>query len=227
MRPVDKGLSPGTFTSYDQAKPTLTERIGDYCSYCERQIETNLAIEHVRPKSLDTHLGLEWSNFLLGCANCNSSKGDSPVDIDDFLWPDTENTIRAFSYNEGGIVEPALGLSPELEAKAWASIRLTGLDKYPGNPNKTPTKADQRWLRRLEALTKARRARNIVNGNDTPETRELAVEVCMGKGMLSIWYTVFEGDADMRRRLIEAFPGTAPDCFDANADPVARPGGKL
>lgn len=227
MRPVDKGPAPDTFTSYGQAKQPLLNRLGDYCSYCERQIETNLAIEHVQPKSLEPGLELEWSNFLLGCNNCNSSKSNTPVDLDDFLWPDTDNTLRAFIVKEGGIVEPAAGLPPQLEDKARATIHLVGLDKYPTNPGREPTEADRRWLRRIQALEKAAYARAYLQRIDDEEARTLIVRWAQDAGMFSIWYAVFAGDSDMRRRLIDAFDGTAPNCFDANANPIARPGGQL
>ncbi|MCW7555679.1 hypothetical protein NX722_24235 [Endozoicomonas gorgoniicola] len=43
----------------------------------------------------------------------------------------------------------------------------------------------------------------------------------------SIWMTVFADDADMLNRLIQALPGAAQNCFDANGQPVTRPGGQL
>ena len=67
------------------AAPQLQERLGDYCSYCERQIETHLAVEHIKPKSHDPGLRRAWNNFLLACTNCNSSKGGTPVNVADFL----------------------------------------------------------------------------------------------------------------------------------------------
>src|SRR2546425_11096780 len=51
MRPVDKGAAPAVYARYQDAGPDLRARLGDYCSYCERQIETHLAVEHVQPKS--------------------------------------------------------------------------------------------------------------------------------------------------------------------------------
>jgi hypothetical protein len=38
---------------------------------------------------------------------------------------------------------------------------------------------------------------------------------------------VFADDPDMRRRFIDAFPGTARDCFDTSGNPVNRPGGRI
>src|SRR5260221_6501574 len=75
MRPVDKGAAPALYENYQEAGPDLQVRLGDFCSYCERQIETHLAVEHVQPKSHVPALATVWSNFLLGCVHCNSSKG--------------------------------------------------------------------------------------------------------------------------------------------------------
>jgi uncharacterized protein (TIGR02646 family) len=229
MRPVERGAAPQVFTNYRDAYPHLVDRLGDYCSYCERQIETHLAVEHVQAKDPVPALATEWSNFLLGCVNCNSIKGDTAIVLADLVWPDTDNTISAFEYQAGGIVEPRGGLSLELHGKAKATLRLVGLDKFPGNPdpNRQPTSADQRWLRRFQAWEKAEWCRKQVAENDTNEVRSLVVEVAKGRGMYSIFWTVFAGDIDLRRRLREAFIGTSFACFDVNEDAQARPGGQI
>ncbi len=227
MRPVDKGAPPAAYTKYQDAGSDLQERLGPYCSYCERQIETNLAIEHIRPKSLVVALETHWANFLLGCVNCNSSKGDTAIALLDYFWPDSDNTLRAFEYHRGGLVGPHPVLSPNLNTKATATIALLGLDKYPGNPGREPTSADKRWLRRQEAWEIAERCRETLVDVDTPRVRTLITEVAVGRGEFSIWWTVFAGDSDMRRRLREAFVGTHPGSFDANEDLSARGGGQL
>jgi uncharacterized protein (TIGR02646 family) len=227
MRPVDKGAAPSAYGRYQDAGPDLQARIGDYCSYCERQIETNLAIEHVQPKSLVPGLETDWSNFLLACVNCNSSKGNAVVNLTDYLWPDVDNTLGAFAYVRGGLVEARATLAPELHGKAQASIHLTGLDRNPGNPGREPSATDRRWLRRQQAWQKAEWCRQKLAEQDTVHTRELIVEVATGRGEFSIWWTVFAGDVDMRRRLRNAFLGTHAASFDANEDILARVGGQL
>lgn len=227
MRPVDKGMAPGTYAKYQDALPDLKGRLGDYCSYCERQIETNLAVEHVQPKLHVPALLTNWSNFLLGCVNCNSIKGHDPINLTDYFWPDTDNTMRAFNYVRGGLIQPDPTLGPGLAAKATATIRLTGLDLDPGNPGRKPTTADQRWLRRQQAWKMAERYRTILTKQDTAETRELIVDVATARGEFSIWWTVFANDIDMRRRLREAFIGTHGTSFDINENLVPRVGGLL
>ena len=227
MRPVDKGSAPAVYTRYQDAGPDLQSRLGDYCSYCERQIETNLAVEHVQPKSLVPALATTWSNFLLGCVNCNSNKGDTLVDLPDVVWPDSDNTLRAFEYVRGGLIGLHPGLEAPMAVKARATLQLVGLDRFPGNPGREPTLADRRWLRRQEIWQMAEMDRGRLAANNTVEVRELIVENALGRGMFSIWWTVFSGDVDMRRRLRSAFAGTDHPSFDAQEDLLPRAGGQL
>lgn len=229
MRPVDRGNAPRVYADYKDAGPDLQERLGDYCSYCERQIETHLAVEHVRPKSLNPALATNWSNFLLGCVHCNSTKGDTPINVADYFWPDLDNTLRAVEYVRGGLVRAHPSRSQAEQAKATATIRLTGLDKDPGNPDVTrrPTDSDRRWLRRSQAWDLATRYRQKLAVNDSIDLREAIVDIALGRGRFSIWWTIFAGDSDMRRRLRVAFVGTEGRCFDANEDGIPHPAGQI
>lgn len=229
MRPVQRGPEPveAPFGAYGEALKPLTDRLGRYCSYCERPVLVSLAVEHVQPKSLEEDLELEWTNFLLGCTNCNSTKSDKPVAIADFLWPDLDNTALAFRY-EGGVISANDDLSAELQDKAARSLALTGLDRHPGAAT-PPTDKDRRWFDRLQATARARHYREQLQTNPDPALRAAVVDIAVLSGSWSIWYAEFEGDDAMRRALIEGYPGTAADCFDENQgfDCVARPGGQL
>src|SRR5262245_18942638 len=92
MRPVDKGVAPAEYARYQDAGRDLQARLGDFCSYCERQIETHLAVEHVQPKIRRASLRNAWSYFLLGCVHFNSRKGKKRVALRDYYWPDNDNT---------------------------------------------------------------------------------------------------------------------------------------
>ncbi len=227
VRPIDKGVAPRVYTNYQDAGRDLQQRLGDYCSYCERQIETNLAVEHVQPKSRAQELVATWENFLLGCANCNSTKGMAPVILKDYFWPDVDNTLRSFTYREGGLVEPNPTLVPRMREKAVATLQLTGLDRYPGGVGTPPSTKDRRWLRRQEAWELAERYRNLLGARDSKEVRELIVDVATSRGVFSIWWTVFEGDIDMRKRLRRAFKGTHGGSFGSDENAVPRAGGQL
>lgn len=227
MRPVDKGSAPvATYANYAAALPDLEQRLGRYCSYCERYIATNLAVEHVQTKSLVPALALTWSNFLLACVNCNSCKGATPITFADYLWPDSDNTLRAFEYCTGGVVAPRSALAAPLRAKAQASAALVGLDRVPGAAV-PPTQSDLRWLKRFETWRKANDALRRLTQNDTEELREQIVDTALATGLFSIWWTVFAVDRNMRSRLRAAFVGTCSNSFDADENVQARPGGQL
>lgn len=225
MRPITRGLRPNmTFSHYREAFPALKANLGPYCNYCERRLPTNLAIEHVKPKSLNKSLALDWDNFLLACCNCNSSKGDIDVALADYIWPDSSNTIRAIDYSSG-LVRNRLNPTDPAYSLVDALINLVGLDKDPGHPKKErrPDVSDQRWKDRLDTLDRARRCSARLVACDTVELREIIVESALGWGSFAIWFEVFKNDLDMCSRLIRAFPGTAKNCFD-NHSPVRRPG---
>jgi len=231
MRPVDKGTAPDqAFTQYRDAFPMLRDRIGPYCSYCERRLPVNLAIEHLVPKSLEPGLALKWENFLLGCTNCNSTKGDKPVIASGCLWPDRDNTMRAFVYREGGFVEIGAGLASEVYQMALMLRDLVGLDRHPGGPGTPPTQADERWRQREEIFELAlsyRKRLAQVDQSHLEVFQDAIADLARQSGFFSVWMTVFEHDQDMRRRFISSFTGTCSLCFDQHGNPVARPGGAL
>jgi 5-methylcytosine-specific restriction endonuclease McrA len=87
VRPIDKGEAPAVYDKYEDAKPDLQNRIGRYCSYCERRVPASLAVEHVEAKINAQGLILTWENFLLACSNCNSTKSAARIDLADYLGP--------------------------------------------------------------------------------------------------------------------------------------------
>ena len=237
MRPVNRGPIPTdesgnetNFHKYRDARGKLIERLGETCSYCEMRLDSGLAVEHVRPKKPDgvdeniIERELDWYNFLLACPNCNSTKGNKDVVPDDYLWPDKDNTFRAFTYSEGGIITPSTELSAELQSKANATIELTGLDKRPLND---PKASDRRWKNRREVWNIAVRTKERLSRTDNDNVREIIVYTMAGHGYWSIWMTVFQDDSDMLRRFIKALPGTADDCFDHDGIPIQRRGGQV
>lgn len=234
MRPVERGprpINPQTgeekvFSAYKYARRDLIDRMGQYCSYCETRLNASLAVEHVRPKDPVPELELEWDNFLLGCTNCNSTKNDTNVVLVDYYWPDRHNTYIPFVYTEDGRLEISSDLqAPEIQ-KAQAMADLVGLQKYPNNA----TASDRRWLNRKEAYQKALRNRKRLFEASThgPENRrlflDLLIELATSSGFFSIWFSVFEAENDVRKALLEAFPGTHLESFDAgnHYSPVKR-----
>jgi uncharacterized protein (TIGR02646 family) len=126
MRPIRRGSSPiaADYQDYKKAQPDLVARLGLYCSFCERRIPTNMAVEHIQPKGLAAyaHLIGRWDNFLLACVNCNSTKKDKDVNLANVLLPDRDNTFAALRYLCDGSIQPSpLAVATGLEQ--WSLTR--------------------------------------------------------------------------------------------------------
>ncbi|MCA9131228.1 MAG: HNH endonuclease, partial [Planctomycetales bacterium] len=210
MRPIRRGQSPLAvdFADFTHAKPDLVGRLGLYCSYCERRVATNLAVEHIQPKSMPAyaHLAGCWNNFLLGCVNCNSSKLTKDVVLANILIPDRDNTFHALQYLEDGTIEPsAAAVAAGLEPKVNATLALTGLDKAALN---TPDVNGQqvaldRVRQRMEAWLLAVESLNdIVSNPAVAAMRGSVIRTAIATGFFSIWMTVFQADQDMLNRLV-------------------------
>ncbi|HMN28263.1 MAG TPA: HNH endonuclease [Caldilineaceae bacterium] len=66
-------------SNYGNARGALVTAVGQYCSYCEIPVNSNLHVEHVLPKNSFPAQSLSWTNFLLACPSCNTTKGDNPA----------------------------------------------------------------------------------------------------------------------------------------------------
>ncbi|MCK6521418.1 HNH endonuclease [Myxococcota bacterium] len=200
-------------TEYAHARPVLLRRMGDYCSYCEVHAPT-LAVEHIRCKDKNPTLELEWSNFLLACTSCNSTKLISVSTEDDVaarLWPDRDRTQDAFVYSAGGVVSIAELKDPAELSKAKMTAEMVGLLKRPGaglKPEQIKTASDRRWELRSQAWDEANDARKDLLEQPTPLVRRRILKEAKACGFFSIWLTVFRDDAEMVERLIEEFNGT-------------------
>ncbi|MCZ4693786.1 HNH endonuclease [Ancylomarina euxinus] len=228
MRPVDKGNVPQEkgvdiiFKEYSRARRYLIDRIGEYCSYCERKLVANLAVEHVKPKATNPGLRLDWHNFLLGCTNCNSTKGDKPVVLNDFIWSDQDNSFEFFDYNSNGLVSVINTLSQADQVRVNATIALVGLD------NPTPKKGTVRWQEasdrrqehRIQALMESTKfASAYANCQDKTLYRDLLVSKVRDNGFWSIWMHAFSAYPEVQRVLILAFPGTNQAYFQNILNP--------
>lgn len=240
MRPIRRGASPRTadYSDYVEAKPDLVVRLGPYCSFCERKVVTQLAVEHVQPKGLQVYAHLIgcWENFLLACVNCNSTKKEKNAVLSQILLPDRDNTFVAFQYlPDGTVTSSKQAQNADLQALADASLRLTGLDKAALNfPDANGRQvAFDRVSQRMETWLKAESAKSDIAAEPQSSTlRDYVVKLAEETGFFSVWMTVFSGDADMCIRLIRAFPGTAASgCFDltngATVSPAPNPDGLL
>lgn len=222
MRPIERGPSPKVYARYEDAKQDLVNRFGLYCSYCERRIVTLLAVEHIQPKALPqyAHLEVVWENFLLGCVNCNSAKGDKDVILANLLLPDRDNTFAAYRYNPLGMVEVAAGLPSIVSQLAEATASLVNLNQAEVTEMTDQSlfaalmRSGQRqaaWIKAQEALTEFHADRLAAS---------VVARWAADCGFFSIWMAAFEGIPEVRRELIAIFTGTAADCFDSSTSPV-------
>lgn len=223
MRPISRGASPivGEYQDYTEAKPDLVRRIGLYCSFCERRIATNLAVEHVQPKGLPAYANLigRWDNFLLACVNCNSSKGQRDVKLENLLLPDRDNTFAALQYLSDGSIEASpVAVAAGLMQMVADTLALTGLDKIAMNSPDANGRhvALDRVRQRMEAwLTAEHSKADLAAAPQNLNLQHAIVRLATASGFFSIWMTVFQGDANMLVRFIDAFDGTRESkCFD-------------
>ena len=222
MRPIERGPAPQVYARYEDAKQDLVNRLGLYCSYCERRIATLLAVEHIQPKALPpyAHLELGWENFLLGCVNCNSAKGDKDVILSKLLLPDRDNTFAAFRYDPLGTVEITASLGAGVSVMAESTRDLTALNRlsHADWNDQAMFSALERVSQRVQAWVQASEA--LADYQSGRTTARAVAREAAGCGFFSIWMAAFEGILEVRRELIAIFPGTAADCFDSSTLPV-------
>jgi uncharacterized protein (TIGR02646 family) len=229
MRPIERGASPivGDYGNYRDAFVELQARLGPYCSYCERRIPTQLAVEHIQPKdaSLYPYLIGRWDNYLLGCVNCNSTKKNKDVRLDAVLLPDRDNTSAAFVYQADGSIVVDVALSVECQAMAERILSLPGLDKPISAVQDANGQlvAIDRVSQRMEIWAVAVESKDSLAAAPSAAMRAVIIDLALASGCFSIWLRVFADDPVMRRLLIDSFPGTAKICFDATTTAIVSP----
>lgn len=220
MRPVTRGAAPPGTTTYEEMRPTLLARLGRYCSYCEFPVQHGPHAEHIIPKDLYEAHRDDWCNLLVACSYCNGHKGKTrpaPHAVDEYLWPTRDNTARAFHYRD---VIPQVDSTLARPHQALAA-RTRGLVQL-GLPD------DERARRRAAAHQLAQRyLHRLPTSPDRTLAEDAVVDLAVASGFFSVWMEVFAAHPAIRRRLIDAFPGTAQDCYDAHALPQPRPGGRV
>lgn len=242
MRPVEKwnpeidARIASDYPNYRDAKPYLCENLGKTCSYCEKAYADgrDLQVEHVQPKKYkDAHgnyiyaeLETAWSNFLLSCSTCNGAdnKDTKNVVLGHCHLPHLNNTFKSFVYKAGGVVEVNPALAGKSAENARNLLELVGLNKGP----KESRPKDTRWKIRMEKWNLA--CIYLAKYEAGKVAVDILVDLVRAHGCWSIWFTVFRGKDEVRKALVEQFPGTAASCFDAqnHYEPVNRnPGNRV
>ena len=231
MRPIRRNTSPKTtdYSDYRNAKTALISRISSgmingiklksYCSYCERAIDTNLAVEHIEPKDGTygkPHLIGRWDNFLLACVNCNSTKGSKEIIFSDIYLPDRDNTFLAFDYQADGNIKP----SSNTDMRAISTLALVGLNKELRETYDADgfLIAQDRASQRLNiwGLAKSSLDDYLLDTGNQPVKNLIVKNMILG-GFFSIWMTVFKNYPEMKLLFITAMSGTSESgCFDVS-----------
>jgi uncharacterized protein (TIGR02646 family) len=228
MRPVTKTNklsadgSPLSFNDYKDAKPDLLKELGNYCSYCEREgYKSALHVEHVLPKSLPQYKQLEtrWSNFLLACINCNAIKDDKNIDLSNTYLPHTDNLLTTIEITEGGVVKIKDNLPEEQLTKTRNFIDLTGIDRDPSHDLYSDN--DDRWETRMRVWDTA--CQFAADYKNELIRLERIIDMAKYSGFWSVWFHAFSSYPEVKRKLIQHFPGTDANSFDENLNPITRP----
>lgn len=226
MRPVDKGVAPKAYTDYGQARHDLAGRIGYYCSYCEMHFFNSIEVEHILPQNQGGAI-LSWDNFLLSCKYCNTIKSNHNNTITEYFWPDRDNTDLVFEYDECSVISSKPTLSPQLTAKANATISLMGLDRKPGDVV-PPSDADTRWRSRKEAWDEAKMSlHNWAQAPCPPMANQIGI-CALQSGHYSIWRTVFENVPMVLDEIDRKYSAKGLfKQYDANGRRIVRPSGLI
>ncbi|PKH06430.1 HNH endonuclease [Moritella sp. Urea-trap-13] len=235
MRPVSKGDTPlvAGFANYRESFDYLLDRIGigeyqqiplaQYCSYCERVMHTNLAVEHIEPKKglyAKPLLKNTWSNFLLACVNCNSKKGSKRIQFNELYFPDRDNTFYAFEYSHTGTVNPRPSLNQAQKDIAQNTIDLVGLNDsiY---ADLTEVAKDRRTQRLNVYALALNSLEDLKSAPQNQAIHNLIVKGMLTSGYFSIWMKVFQGYPNIKNMFIDSIRGTRQSgCFDNNANPI-------
>lgn len=227
MRPINRGAIPKKedgidleFKTYSAAKIPLKDRLGSFCSYCEMNIDNQVDIEHVSPKSKNPDLELDWSNFLLGCKACNTIKGNNNQSRDGYVFPDHDNTAFLYDYLTSYVkVDPTLDTN--IKSLAQATLDLVQLDRRVDTFNR----ADDRFYAREQARAKANLALkdyieliSSVPAEKIPFLNRLTANSC--NSFFSMWLQIFKDYPEVKRLILQNINGTAMECYDQNIFPI-------
>ncbi len=218
MRPVNKGDAPkAKLKKYQDAEPYLANRIGPYCSFCELPLQHVPEVEHKEAKSKGGE-ELKWDNFLLSCKYCNTRKGDvvKKGDSGQYLWPDTDDTFHAFSYEKDLPQINAEYLKQREDGSYQKAVNLMRLIKLDNRP--TRKERDRRFYARNEAKNNALMSREGWLSMETPLDRDTYLETIImlakASGFFSVWMTVFKDIIVVKKALLDSFPGTRKEYFE-------------
>jgi hypothetical protein len=215
---VDKGKRPNEeYERYQDAKPYLIKRIGEYCSFCEYPIFHISEVEHKEAKSLGGD-ELAWGNLLLSCKYCNSRKGVQVAagEKGKYLWPDEEDTFHVYSYKNGIPkinYEYLKRFDDAYRDRAEKLFCLVRLDYVP----QSAKDKDRRCIKRGEAYNTATESLQSWLRIKDSEDKEICLgmirKLALASGFFSVWMEVFKEHPEVQREFVKDFVGTREEYF--------------
>ena len=228
MRPVAQIKTGIKLTDHKKAKPLLIQSMGEYCGYCERQIDADsLHVEHIKPQKAHSKLALRWGNFLLACGTCNTYKRHFQ-DVNRQVgilakqaWPHIDNTFTAYSYDQHGRVTVSNSLVAKQQAMASQTLEMAGLNRTPAvaASYKKLGLIYEMTKRRQRAWDDAKIALAAYEQNPTDTQRLSIVNQARNTGFFSIWMAIFATHPIVRIDFIECLKAVS-SCFDAQTNPI-------
>jgi len=231
LRPVNKGDSPyKSIKKYQEAIPYLEDKIGNFCSYCELIIDHVPEVEHKAAKSKEGNL-TDWGNLLIACKYCNSRKNDNigKANKSDWIFPDENNTLLAFRYDNGMVKvnnEYLSNVDSNLRDKAQNMIDILQLNNIPDNRFKI---RDKRVKLRLEVLSVANESlldwlevKSSNNLKSISIQKNNIIKLALKSGFFSIWFMIFKDEVEIKEKLIHSFIGTDTICFNEKMETVPK-----
>jgi hypothetical protein len=230
MRPIDRGNWPTTVAgtrisvnNYRNWRGDQIDRIGSYCSFCNMTLTDSPQVEHVIAQDIDAAQAFDWDNLLLACGACNRAKSNHPCPPTTHYLPTDHNTHLAFDFvvvkhprrpSKRAAFVTWKG-TPADQTMATNTIKLCKLAEE--TTRILPQFTDQRWDRRFQAYLAADIWRRLWEDSDRVKTDnfiEALLTVVKPTGFWSIWYDTFSDVQEIRKALVQQFPGTNLRCFD-------------
>ncbi len=154
----------------------------------------------------------------MACTNCNSTKGDEDISLEEYVFPHLCNSFSFFSYPENGLVEPNKSLSEENQILAQNTIDLLGLgrSKPKMGTNSWKEARDSRHIKRLEVRMMAIKYLRVYRESSQDcrgEVVKLICDLVRGYGFWSTWMTIFEEEPLLRKEVCCSLPGTRVGWF--------------
>lgn len=228
MRPINKGSKPiMKVTKYRDYYDVLKNRIGCYCSYCERPLpNSELPIEHVRPQSTNKEYTLCWNNLLLSCYTCNSHKDKceqqlrniNDLNFGVYAFPHIYDTYHLITYPEPTYM-PIFNENqdPIYKSKVDNLLKLLKIENIDNLTEEELLEENEISSKRIMSGQEAKELREDLNKDMSQEKIDGAIKKIKREivkcGFWSIWMKYFEDIDEIKLMLLDFIHGTEKRYF--------------